>query len=106
MKGLNYKFKIVMKDGSEYDNEYTLRVGEVAYIHFYSGSKLLPPYLFFFTKGNFKVERFFGKAFISTSGQRDYYYCLYTNNYRVFINAFDGTVVFTDDLKYIIKNRT
>jgi hypothetical protein len=103
MEGLNYKFKIVMKDGSEYNNEYTLNVGGIAYIHFYSESKLLPPCLFFFTKGNFKVVRFFGRAFISTNGQRDYFHCLWTNNYRVYINAFDGTIVFTDDLKYIIK---
>ena len=104
MEGLNYKFKIVMKDGSEH-NDFTLNVGEIAYIHIYSDAKLLPPYLFFFTKDKLKIERFFGRAFISTSGAKDYFYCLFTNDYRVFINAFDGTIVFTDDLKYIIKNR-
>lgn len=105
MEGLKYNFKIVMKDGSEYDNEFTLKVREIAYIHIYADSGLLPPYLFFFTKGGAKIAKFFGRAFISTGGQRDYYYCLYTDQYRLFVNAFDGTVVFTDDLKYVIKKR-
>lgn len=104
MEGLNYKFKIVMKDGSEFNNDYTLNVGEIAYIHIFSDIRLFPPYLFFFTKEEFKATRFFGKAFFSSKGQRDYFYCLYTNKYRIFINAFDGTIVFTDDLKYVIKN--
>ncbi len=104
MLGLNYKFKIVMKDGSEYNNDFTLNVGEIAYIHIFSDVALLPPSLFFFTKDEIKVLRFFGKAFISTSGQKDYFFCLYTNKWRVFFNAIDGTMIFTDDLKYVIKN--
>jgi hypothetical protein len=105
MEGLNYKFKIVMKDGSEYNNEYTLNVGEIAYIHIIPNAGLLPPYFFFFTKDTLKIERFFGKAFLSTSGKKDYFYCLHTDKCKIFINAFDGTVVFTNDLKYKIKNR-
>ena len=97
-----YKFKIKLKDGSLLDDDYTINMEKVAYIHIY-GPPLAPQYLFFFTEGTFTLKRFFGKAFISTSGQKNYFYCLFTDKFRLYINAFDGTVVFTDDLTYMIK---
>ena len=103
MEGLVYKFKVHMRDGSVFENEYTLKVEEVAYIHMYAEGDLLPPCIFFFTKDNCKLRKFFGKAFFSTSGRKNYFYCIYTDTFRIFVNAFKGTVVFADDTQYVIK---
>ena len=103
MEGFQYRFTIVMKDGTKLEDQYARKPEEVAYIHFKPKRALSPPYLFFFTKDNIKLERFFGKAYISTSGSKDYFYCMFTDKCRIFINAFDGTVVHTDDIEYFIK---
>lgn len=105
MEGKIYEFTVCKKDGSELKSEFVIpaRLEEVAYIHFYDNKGVLPPYLFFFTEGTVKLYKFFGKAFFQSGGEKAYYYCIYTDKYRVFIDAFNGTLVYTDDLTYIIK---
>ncbi len=105
MEGRTYEFTVYKKDGSELVGDFVLpeRLGEVAYIHFYSKRGILPPYLFFFTEGTVKLLKFFGKAHFQSGGARAYYYCIYTDKYRIFIDAFNGTLVYTDDTDYVIK---
>jgi hypothetical protein len=100
MEGKIYDFTVCKKDGSELAGDFVIpeRLGEVAYIHFYAKKGILPPYLFFFTEGEAKLLKFFGKAFFQSGGAKAYYYCVYTDKYRIFVDAFNA-----DDLTYVIK---
>lgn len=102
-----YDFTVGFKDGTTEDNKYVLPkdLHKVAYIHFVPKNALCPPFFFFFTNETFKLEKFYGKGFITTGRGSDYYYCLFTDKFRCYINAYEGNVIFTDDLTYMVKSR-
>ena len=99
-----YLFEIIFKDGS-ISNEYTVDVDDVACIRFIPVAPTLPYYHFFFTDGNTELKRFFGRGFITTGKGKDYCYCIFTDSHNIFINAYTGSVTYTDDRTYQIKSR-
>jgi hypothetical protein len=101
-----YGFEIFFKDGRTLQDEYTTEVEDVACIRFVPNiAGALPTHHFFFTTGESKLERFFGRGFITTGKGKDYCYCIFTENVNIYINAYTGNVVYTDDKKYQIKSR-
>ena len=103
-----YNFEVGYKDGSTKKDEYPKgleALDDVAYIKFSAKNMLCPPFFFFFTEGRMKLTRFFGKGFVTAGRGNDYFYCLFTDKFRCYINAYDGHVIFTDDLTYRIKSK-
>jgi hypothetical protein len=100
-----YTFEVGFKDGTVQKNEYTLKPDTVAHIRFIPKNALCPPFFFFFTKGNLKLKKFYGKGFLTPGRGNDYYYCIFTDKFRCYINAYEGDMVFTDDLSYKIKSK-
>lgn len=100
-----YDFEVGFKNGETQINKYTTDVDEVAYIKFAPKNALCPPFFFFFTKDNVKLKKFYGKGFVTAGRGNDYYYCIFTETFRCYINAYEGDVIFTDDLTYRVKSR-
>ncbi len=103
-----YGFEVMLKDGRTLYNEFTTDVENVVCIKFVPISPFLPTQHFFFTTAyahSGKLERFFGRGFITTGKGKDYCYCIFTEKVNIFINAYTGDIVYTDDKKYQIKSR-
>lgn len=101
-----YSFEIFFKDGRTQQNDYTLEVDEVACIRFIPLNPGLHPDMhFFFTEGNLKLERFFGRGFVTTGKGKDYVYCIFTESCNIYVNAYTGDVTMTDNKEWKIKSR-
>jgi hypothetical protein len=97
-----YGFEVFFKDGRTLQNEYTLDVENVACIRFVPVNPILPTQHFFFTTAyatGGKLEKFFGRGFITTGKGKDYCYCIFTDKVNIFVNAYTGEIV------YQIKSR-
>ena len=100
-----YTFEIIFKDGTA-TTDFTLDVDNVACIRFVPLNPGLQPDMhFFFTEGNLKLERFFGRGFFTTGKGKDYVYCIFTESCNIYVNAYTGQVTMTDNKKWKIKSR-
>ena len=102
-----YKFEVIMHDGKVLANEFPkdADVGGVTCIKITSDLPLHPVYHFFFTEDSVRLQRFLGRGFIVTGKGRDYWYIILTETHVIYVNAFNGAVVYTNDRKYQIKSR-
>lgn len=107
MENFLYKFEVIMHDGRVLKDEYPKNeeIGGVVCIRFYTNLPLHPIYHFFFGEDKVKLARFFGRGFIVTGKGRDYCYIVRTDSHIIYINAYTGAIVYTDDVTYQIKSR-
>jgi len=107
MSDFLYKFEVIMRDGKTLVNEYPKieDVGGVICLKFTSDLPLHPTYHFFYAEGDVKLQRFFGRGFIVSGSKKDYSYIILTETHVIYINAYTGSVVYTDKRAYQIKSR-
>ncbi len=107
MEKFLYTFEVLLSDEKVLINEYpkTEDIGGVICLKFIPDLPLHPTYHFFFTEHSVTLQRFFGRGFIVSNTKKDYYYIILTETHVIYINAYTGAVVYTDNRTYQIRSR-